>query len=170
LELTFNVTGQKITRTDQNENIINKTRDYVQLIITFDNATWTDYEKYLILTDECGKNYEFELGTNNRAEVTIPEKVLYGGLFKLGCYGTLGDVRLTTNVKVIGLTPSAYTTDITPVVDPSEDIFERIDEDIHNLQVSITNVYTKVEADANVESEIKKGYRTLRDNIRTYGA
>ena len=170
MELTFSVNGQKITRTDQNETIINKTREYVQITITFDNATWTGYEKYLILTDECGKNYELELGTSNLCTVTVPEKVLYGGLFRLGCFGRLDGVRLTTNIKTINLAPSAYTTDITPVVNPSKDIFENIEDDIHDLQVSMSNVYTKTETDANIECEIKKGYRTLRDSIRTYGA
>ena len=170
MELTFSVIGQHITRTDKNDDIINKTRDYVQIILTFDNENWTDYEKFLILTDECGRNFEFELGTSNLCTVTVPERVLYGGFFRLGCFGRLDGVRLTTNIKTINLTPSAYTTDITPVIDPTDDIFERIDEDIYNLQVSINNTYTKVEADANVECEIKKGYRTLRDSIRTYGA
>ncbi len=139
MELEFNISHQKLTRLDHNE-IVNKTRNYITLLFTFTTEDWDDLDTFLILKDEAGQNYLFDLDEETPS-VTVPEIVLRGGFFKLSVFGFNDDVRLTTNSRTIHLRPSGYTTSHIRPLEPgdySKDIFEnfigkidgKVDEDL----------------------------------------
>ena len=126
ITLTFEVNNQKLTRTD-NEKIVNKTRNYIQLQFTSFSQEWTGLDTYLILKDEWGQNYLFDLN-EEQPTVTVPEPVLRGGIFKVSLVGIGNEERITTNIRTIALKPSGYTTTHIRPVEPgdySPDIFEQ---------------------------------------------
>ena len=109
------------------EKITNKTRNYIDLTFTSFSEAWEGCDVFLIIKDELGNNYLFDL---NEAEptVTVPEIALRGGFFKLSVVGIGDGLRLTTDVRTIYLQPSGYTTSHIRPVEPgdySEDIFEQ---------------------------------------------
>ena len=125
MQLEFTITNQSLKRVDQNK-IVNKTRNYITLSFEFKTEDWEDLDTYLILKDEQGQNYLFDLNEED-PEITVPEIILRGGWFKVTVFGFNQNIRLTTDTRTISLLPSGYTTNHIRPVEPgdySKDIFE----------------------------------------------
>ena len=124
VELEFSIKNQKLKRLDKN-TIINKTRNYVHCSFQFETKDWEQLDKYIIIKDEEGHNYLFDLDEEDPT-ITVPEIILYGGFFKVTVFGFDDDIRLTTDTRTVVLKPSGYTTDISPIDEGgySKDVFE----------------------------------------------
>ena len=73
MELEFIIQNQKLKRVDKN-TIINKTRNYVHCSFQFETDDWDPLDKYIIIKDEEGHNYLFDLDDEDPT-ITVPEIV-----------------------------------------------------------------------------------------------
>ena len=147
LTLCFKVEKTTLKRLDT-EKITNKTRNYIDLQFSSFSEEWDELDIYLILQDEDKQNYLFDLNETT-PKVTVPEKVLRGGYFKLSVFGFNDDERLTTTQRTIYLQPSGYTTTHIRPIEPgdySKDIFEdfigkidnQVEIDLNDFIISLT--------------------------------
>ena len=63
MELEFCVKGQVISRTDNEDPIVNETANYIDAEFTFTTSEWNGLDKYALFKAEKGKAYCVELGT-----------------------------------------------------------------------------------------------------------
>ena len=194
IELEFVIQNQSLKRCDKNV-LVNKTREYISLSFSFLTEDWEDVSKHVILQDEEGKNYQFNLGTSSECGLTVPEVVLYGGFFKVSLYGVIDDTRITTDVRTVVLSPSGYTTDLSPAgeEDYSIDVFEELNtriatkaDIIHSHEIDEINdleevldskaesVHNHISSDVTdledaVGLDVKSALNSIVHNIRTYG-
>ena len=194
MELRFSIENQSLKRLDQN-SIVNKTREYVTLYFSFLTEDWENVTKHVLLQDEEGKTYQFNLGTICEGTLTVPEVVLYGGFFKVSIFGIIDITRITTDVRTVVLTPSGYTTNISPVDegDYSIDVYEDLNtkmatkadiihshdmDDVNGLENALDSkadsVHNHVSSDVTdledvVGVDVKSALNSIVTKIRTYG-
>ncbi len=144
--------------------------NYLVLNFNFDEL-WQNLDKYIIFKNTKG-NYQYPIDSEIFG---VPNFLLEKEEFRMTLVGY--DVeedpvtRVTTNeVKVI-LRESGFTDDIDSYEDDVEDVYQII------LQ-KFEDYYTKTETQelliektsvSDVELEIKRAYRLLENDIRTYG-
>lgn len=166
MELIYNVTGQLIHRQTQ-QCLANQGQEYLSLRFTFDEE-WDDYTKYIIFSYH-NKHYQFQLEFNENAQayiIIVPKEVLTGKGFLFTIYGETDTERITTKQQKINLLESGYTTDISSIDYPdTTDVFNVIFGRLDNIDRELL-VKTEIQ---DVELEIKRAYRLLETDIRTYG-
>ena len=165
MELVYRVVGQIIHRLTKT-CLANQGQEYLSLRLTFDEE-WDDYTKYIIFSYH-NKHYQFQLESETEAyNVIVPKEVLGGKGFLFTVYGENDTERITAKQQKINLLESGYTTDISSIDYPDTvDVFNVVFGRLDNID---QRMLLKLEL-VDVELEIKKGYRTLKDSIRTYGA
>lgn len=194
MELEFNIKNQKLTRTDENELILNESANYMEATFTFTTTEWTDIDKYVLFKAENGKAYCVELGTPCTQTVKIPYEVLGADLFRLTIFGLGDGYRITTTEVTIQLDRSGFTDEIYAPEPYDGDIFSQLREMIHNCLCDVKvegnhllfykddTVYFTFEITNHTHStsqitgledrigtEIKRSYIILTNKIRTYG-
>ena len=195
MELEFNIKNQKLTRTDENELILNESANYMEATFTFTTSEWTDIDKYALFKAENGKAYCVELGTTCTKTVKIPYEVLKADFFQITIFGLGEDYRITTTETTIQLDRSGFTEEIYAPEPYDGDIFSQLREMIQNClcDVRITGnhlqfyknntVYFTFEItnhnhtsnqitglEDRIGTEIRQSYTILANKIRTYGA
>lgn len=165
MELVYRVVGQIIHRLTKT-CLANQGQEYLSLRLTFDEE-WDDYTKYIIFSYH-NKHYQFQLESETESyNVIVPKEVLGGKGFLFTVYGENDTERITAKQQKINLLESGYTTDISSIDYPDTvDVFNVVFGRLDNID---QRMLLKLEL-VDVELEIKKGYRTLKDSIRTYGA
>ena len=165
MELVYQVVGQIIHRLTQT-CLANQGQEYLSLRLPFDEE-WDDYNKYIIFSYH-NKHYQFQLESETESyNVIVPKEVLGGKGFLFTVYGENDTERITAKQQKINLLESGYTTDISSIDYPDTvDVFNVVFGRLDNID---QRMLLKLEL-VDVELEIKKGYRTLKDSIRTYGA
>lgn len=172
MELRFSIENQSLKRLDKNV-IVNKTREYVTLIFSFLTEDWENVNKNVILRDEDEKNYQFNIGTNCQGTLTVPEKVLYGGFFKVSVFGIVEDTRITTDVRTVVLSPSGYTTNISPIGEEeySPDVFDELN-DMVSTKADIVHYHDMDEVndlETALESKAEKVHRHISNDVTDFG-
>lgn len=172
MELRFSIENQSLKRLDKNV-IVNKTREYVTLIFSFLTEDWENVNKNVILRDEDEKNYQFNIGTNCQGTLTVPEKVLYGGFFKVSVFGIVEDTRITTDVRTVVLSPSGYTTNISPIGEDeySPDVFDELN-DMVSTKADIVHYHDMDEVndlETALESKAEKVHRHISNDVTDFG-
>lgn len=172
MELRFNIENQSLKRLDKNV-IVNKTKEYVTLIFSFLTEDWENVNKNVILRDEDEKNYQFNIGTNCQGTLTVPEKVLYGGFFKVSVFGIVEDTRITTDVRTVVLSPSGYTTNISPIGEEeySPDVFDELN-DMVSTKADIVHYHDMDEVndlETALESKAEKVHRHISNDVTDFG-
>lgn len=106
MNLEFEVNGQVLKRTDDNE-VVNKNYNIYRCIFTFEDEDWVDLNKFAIFKDGWGNTETVHIGKNsNKLCCLVPNEVLNGTYFKVSIYG--GDQMATSNVSIPMVT-SGYT-------------------------------------------------------------
>lgn len=172
MELRFSIENQSLKRLDKNV-IVNKTREYVTLIFSFLTEDWENVNKNVILRDEDEKNYQFNIGTNCQGTLTVPEKVLYGGFFKVSVFGIVEDTRITTDVRTVVLSPSGYTTNISPIGEDeySPDVFDELN-DMVSTKADIVHYHDMDEVndlETALESKAEKVHLHISNDVTDFG-
>ena len=166
MELVYQVIGQIIKRLTQ-QCLANQGQEYLTLRLTFDEE-WEDYTKYIIFSYH-NKHYQFELEYDDNVQAyvqIVPKEVLTGKGFLFTVYGEDDTERITAKQQKINLLESGYTTDISSIDYPdTTDVFNVVFGRLDNIDQQLL---LKMEL-SDVELEIKRAYRLLEDNIRSYG-
>ena len=137
MELTFNVNGQEISRTDDDKYLVRDSRNYISITINFLSEEWENLQKYVIFKTKT-KNYNIPLGLGDTFTFTPPNIIMMGDFFRIGVYGSYYDYNeetetlIPTDECIIILKESAYTTDISPIDDVPEDIFNKVMSELEN--------------------------------------
>ena len=173
MELVYRVVGQVIHRLTKT-CLANQGQEYLSLRLTFDEE-WDDYTKYIIFSYH-NKHYQFELDFDDEAQAyvqIVPKEVLTGKGFLFTVYGEDDTERITAKQQKINLLESGYTTDISSIDYPDTvDVFNVVFGRLDNVDREIVNVYNTLNVKTeitDVELEIKRAYRLLESDIRTYG-
>lgn len=104
LELKFSIENQIIKRID-NEVVVSKSRNALEATFTF-NEFWNDSEKFVIFTDDNGRESTMYLGRIGASyTIPVPSSVIQGRYFGVTVYA--GDL-LTTNKVIVYLKDSGY--------------------------------------------------------------
>ena len=164
--LIYQVNGQIIQRLTEN-CLANQGQEYLSLQFTF-NEEWEDYNKYIIFSYHK-KHYQFHLTPDDGLEthtIIVPKEVMTGRGFLFTIYGEDDTERITTRQARVNLLESGYTTDISSIDYPDTvDVFNVV---FGRLDMIDRELDQKVEL-PDVELEIKRAYRLLENDIRTYG-
>lgn len=192
MELCFEINNQKLTEIPNKDFLVNKTQNYLSLNFSF-SSEWDGFLKYVILKDTKNNAYLFHY---NDEAIIVPSVVLKSKYFRVTCFGTNEDVRITTNEITVNVHSSGYTQNFVPI-DPDHsydvitEILEALDTkaDIADISVvgfsgdyddllDIPASFPPAEhthsasaitgLDSFAEVEIKKSFRVLNDCIRTY--
>ena len=137
MELIFNVKGQEISRTDDDTYLVRDSKNYVNITINFLSEEWENLQKYVIFKTKT-KNYNIPLGLGDTFTFTPPDIIMSGDFFRVGVYGSYYDyleeteTLIPTDECIIILKQSTYTTDISPIDDVPEDIFNKVMSELEN--------------------------------------
>ena len=145
LSLNFTVKNQVLTCRNNEDNIVQKTNRYIKLHFDFEGEDWENLTKYCVIRTSSEKNYLF----NVIGDIILSDDLTNGKWFIVSIYGTSNDFRITTNKLKFLMKKSGYTTDLSSL-NPSVDVIE--------------DIY--IHLDSRMETEIKKGYRMLENQIR----
>ena len=126
--LSFSVYGQYCKRTDH-KTVVNKSKNILKCKFLFKTDVWDNVEKFVLFKNKTD-NYQIHLGRGCNVDCIVPWEVLKGKYFRLTVYGGDETDLVTTNEVTIPLVKSGYTTDITPTVPPSKDVFIEIFEEL----------------------------------------
>lgn len=194
MELEFSVKGQVISRTDNEDPIVNETANYIDSVFTFTTSEWNGLDKYALFKAEKGKAYCVELGSGCTGTVKVPYEVLQGDFFRVTVFGLSGTYRVTTTELTVFMDRSGFTDDLLAPVEYNGDIFSQLRELISNCLVNVElqgnqllffkedTVYFSFTVDNHSHTssqvsdledtiglEIKRSYQLLSNKIRTYG-
>ena len=156
------LTLRKCTRTPFYTESLN----YLALQFNFDEV-WQNLDKYIIFKNRNG-NYEYPIDSE---VMSVPNFLLEEEEFSITCVGYDEETRITTNEGKVTLKLSGFTDEIDSYEDDVEDVY-------HVILGKFTDYYTKDETQelltektsvSDVEVEIKRAYRLLENDIRTYG-
>jgi len=119
--LNFNVKNQ-VLKLCSNENLANKSNNYLVLHFDFRSTDWNDKVKFVLCKNSKRKTYQFALDSDGNA--VIPSTILTGEKFTVSVYGSsTGIERITTNTVDILLAESGYTPDVSSIHDYEVDVF-----------------------------------------------
>lgn len=169
MELEFNINGQEITRLDDDNYLVQDSRNYVQCKLNFLTEEWEGLQKYVILKTKL-KNYNYPLGLGDSFSFTLPSIVLTGDFFRIGVYGSYYDyleeteTLIPTDECIILLKKSAYTNDISPTDDVPEDIFNTVIRELENKVDKVEGKGLSTE-DYTTEEKQKLANLTVDDDL-----
>lgn len=98
--LNFNIYGQRLRR-DDNNYVVNLSKDYLECQFNFITDDWEDLEKYATFTVK-GRSYRFQI--NNEGKVHVPNDVLIYKYFYVKVHGVETDedeTIITTDELII---------------------------------------------------------------------
>lgn len=95
-ELNFNVTGQKLIKNGNFQNIIKGTKGYLQCKFVFD-IEWTKLKKIAVFESN---NIEQAVVLKNDT-CLVPDEITKYSCFKVRIVGILGNKRVITNRELI---------------------------------------------------------------------
>ena len=116
--LNFDVQNQKLTLSNK-PYIATDSREYLTAQFAFSDD-WSGTEKTAIFKGAIGTYCKVLTGDS----CTVPSEVLYGN-FSVSVFGTLGNMRITTNSICINAIKSGYTPGETPS-EPTPSVYEQI--------------------------------------------
>lgn len=121
--LNFKVNNQELTL-NKKDSLANKSHKILKCVFDFNGEDWTDKEIFALLFNSKREVYQLHVENNM---VIIPSTITEGNKFKISLYGEdLTAARITTNMVIVNLKESGYTTDIEDLVDIDPDIWTQI--------------------------------------------
>ena len=135
IQITFNVNGQVLTRTDDVE-IVSDTIGQFEAAFTFDEW-WSGYTPVAQFTKE-GKTYDVLLN-DNTCEIP-PEVLSNGGMFYVNLFATENINRKTANEVTVRLKSSGYKKDGTHSERPTLTVFEQILQGYEDTKTAISDL------------------------------
>lgn len=147
MDLNFEIENQILRRIDSSENIVNKSKNYLNCNFNFLTPDWDDLIKIAVFESETGEKIHRYLGKYPTSKINVPGQVLNGDYFKLSVYG--GDL-ISTNTEIVILVRSGYSKQVCGEKDIFIDIFEQIalkmdKQEFQDLTAIAESVLTKAD-------------------------
>ena len=120
MDLEFNVVNQSLSLNDNDYVLVDKSNNYLNILIDYTTEEWDNAIKYVLLKNKQKEAFLFEYSNTG---VKVPSKVLTGNNFRIMTYGVSEDnIRVTTNELLIRLNKSGFTSEISSINDEDIDI------------------------------------------------